>query len=134
MPGFLLYGEEVKWAVVTIVIAISSLVIMMSINSFLLRDVSSDNVDFMLEKEYFKRNLVSNGVLVPEKLESLQTIGSTGVLMKVGIDEYYSNKARYDENVLCGRYDQYRCRNYKEVFLVDGKLELVQIEMVRKVE
>lgn len=134
MPGFLLFGEEIRWAGITVVIAVASLIVMLGLNSFLSREVNSDNVDFMLEKEYFKRNLASNGVLEPEKLEDLQIIDSVGVLFKVGEAEYYSNKPRYDERVFCGMFsNKFRCRTFEEMYLVDDKLEIVTIEMVRKI-
>lgn len=134
MAGFILIGEELKWAAITIVIAISALFLMFGISSFLERDVNSDNVDFMLEKEYFKRNIVSKGVLDPNKLEKIQEIKNTGVLMEIGENKYYSNKARYDENVFCGLFNRNKCKDYEEVYLVDGKLEVVKINMVMKVE
>lgn len=133
MPGFMLFSEEIKWVWITPVVAVTVLVIVLGLNSFLSREVNSDNVDFLLEKEYFKRNLAENGVLYPEKLEELQTIASTGVLIKVGINEYYSNKPRYDEHVFCGSFnDKFRCHDFEEVYLVDDKLEIVTIRMVRK--
>ena len=134
MPGFMLFSEEVKWIWITPVIAVTVLVIVLGLNSFLSREVNSDNVDFLLEKEYFKRNLAENGVLHPEKLDGLQIIASTGVLIKVGVDEYHSNKDRYDERVFCGAFnDKYRCHDFEEVYLVNDKLEIVTIRMVRKI-
>ncbi len=134
MAGFLLFGEEIKWAAITVVIALSALVVMIAISSFLERDVNSENIDFMLEKEYFKRDLVSNGVLEPSKLEDVQELKNTGVLFDIGESKYYSNKARYDEYVFCGQFKRNKCHNYQEVYLVDGELKIVNIKMVMKVE
>lgn len=132
MAGIVLFAEEVKWTVITIVLAVSVLVIVIGMNAFLNRSVDADNTEFLLEKEYVKGKIVHDGILNVSKLEEVDISNEFGVMIEVDGSKYYANKLRYDEKVFCNISKRYVCRNYDEVYVVEGKPEIVRISMVMK--
>ncbi len=132
MPGTLIIQEEIKWTVTTIVLTISLLMVVAGMEAFINREVRSENVEILLEKEFVKSSFLKDGNIDLNALENLEINDNFGLMLEIKGNRYYANKPRYDEGVFCETWDNYYCRNYEELYLVDGQLESVNFRMVMR--
>ena len=137
MPKVFLMIETIKWMFYTFFIAIMALLIVVGLGYYLDRDIQSDDIEFMLAKNYVENNFLDDGKILSEDLEKISEIQERdyGLLVKIGEEEQIVKKNIYDYNGLCGiKGSPVICSDkFTDFYLVDNELKKVEIDMVKKI-
>jgi hypothetical protein len=129
---------SVKMPFYVVFVAVITLVVVLVVEKHVSRGVDDADLKFFLDKQRILEIYFDGGESSDNLLKSFSEYGETnpsmGVLIKVGDKEYYSNKDVYQEKAFCKIKDTtHVCmfKPYEDMFIVDGNIEEVKIDIVR---
>jgi hypothetical protein len=136
MPKVFLMIETIKWTFYTFFIAIMALLIVVGLGYYLDRDIQSDDIEFMLAKNYVENNFLDDGKILSEDIDERVILERDyGLSMKIGDEVYLVNENIYDYKDLCKIEGSFVvCSDeFADFYLVDNELKKVEIDMVKKI-
>tara|TARA_B100001971_G_C18035486_1_gene454809 strand:+ start:273 stop:671 length:399 start_codon:yes stop_codon:yes gene_type:complete len=129
--------ETMKWTFYTFFIAIMAMIVVIGVGVYLDREIQSDDIEFILAKNYVENDFLGRGKTTFEELKKISEIQEKdyGLLVKVGEEEQIVKKSIYDYKGLCGiKGSPVVCSGkFTDFYLVDNELKKVEIELVKKV-
>ncbi len=136
---FSLTIEMIKWGVIyPIVIIVLAIFISVVLQTHVNREVKSDEIEFVLAKNYFATKFSDNGLIRDENFDKLGEYSEEDFAVQVSIAEnkYYSNFNLHRDNKLCGiKNSPFKCsRTFTDFYLNSSKIEKAEIKMVMKRE
>jgi hypothetical protein len=135
---FLLTIQMIKWTFFIIFIAVGSLVMMLAMSWHLDREVMTEDVEIFLAKQYLINSISDDGVFEKDYLSlsnKLSIEHNFGMGLNISGDLKPINNAMYYEMPFC-KFEKYECTKepYTGIYLVDGELKDVRIDVVMKSE
>jgi hypothetical protein len=137
--GMLLFSMEiVKWTFFIIFIALGSFLMMYAMSWHLDREIMTEDVELFLAKQYLIKSISDDGVFFDDYLklsDKLSIRDNFGIGLNISGSLKSLNNAMYYEKPFC-KFEQYECtkKPYSEIYLIDGELEEVKIDVVMKNE
>ena len=134
--GFLT-EELTKLPFYTIFISVVSVILVFILSIYLSRTIESENIEFILAKNYVENKFLENGVTTSEDLDQIFNIpiDEYGLKVFVGYDSYILKPRIYEDNVLCDiKGSRVICsKKYHDFYLVDDELKRVEIDLVKNI-
>jgi len=126
----------VKAIVAIIIVTVSSFAFVLILSGHLGREVHNENIEFVLTKEHLVNVFTENGKISKEGLDEFLEMQHPKFALKLelGEDVYVSNPTLYEYGNFCKIKDSpVSCsREFRDFYLVDGKLKRAKINVVMK--
>ena len=138
MPKVFLMIETIKWTFYTLFISIMAIIVAVGVGLYLEREIESDDIEFILAKNYVQQKFLDKGKTNSEKLNEIPNILVRNYGLNVNIEgkeEYIVEPRIYESKGLCGiKGSPVVCSDeFSDFYLVDDELKKIEIDLVKKI-